>query len=293
MLPSFSSYNNEFCLGSPDVLFDMKPSVFNFEIKEEDLCEDFLDEHFSIFEENFNEKTEGKHSDNSSPNKDSNVWDSSIDIQDFKLQRIDFSNLGTPKVEKCDRVYSRNDVDSKTMNQNRESPSSHLSNRHDVVNKKILRAFKRLLKRSFNDFLKSNSSENTKKSIVHNFRDFANYLFVKFVDSSSSEGRISKDDMVSYLQVLINYNQMKKRRLPKSDKLKLHQVTEALYNYSHSKFYEFIRIPEISFLLQAVIRKNGEENFIKAIKGNNKGVLNRHLKYVLQTSEDSITLELS
>ena len=126
---------------------------------------------------------------------------------------------------------------------------NNLDVRFDVMNKNFIRAIKRELKWIYLEFLKIKGCRNSKSSLIRN-----NELFVwELLENTSVRWaeiqQFSVDIFSKYVIVLTQFSKFKGINRDASEKEISNNVYSLLYSYSHTKFYNFISIPEIRVLI--------------------------------------------
>lgn len=192
------------------------------------------------------------------------------------------------------------------------------------MNKNFFRAFKREFKNNFDTFVQStqNDSKSSQRVFAKRVKDiniqnientdikafkrqskfrlkleeYSQYLLrefgEEFIDepfSTSSknapENVFSQSDFTTYLGIFLNYCLMKKMVCTPKDKIKLENTNFIAYSYSHQKFYEFMKIPEVYALLKILFKMITVEEFVKnhpALKTHETNYVN-HVKRLLVT----------
>jgi len=83
----------------------------------------------------------------------------------------------------------------------------------------------------------------------------------------------------SYTKVLVNYIQLKKQKQNTYNSSIIDEVSSVLYSYSHKKFNDFIKKPEVGFLMRTTICTMGIEDFVRYFTDSNTE------KYVIRVKE--------
>lgn len=165
------------------------------------------------------------------------------------------------------------------------------------MNKNILRAVKRELKAMFEAFCSSrNCCPKSKNRFMPCLKLFAKHVLELRTSNETAldytpeaepaectlEGpaglRSHEDDFVVYIGVLVDFCMMKKLLQRGPHKAKLQQTKDLLYRYTQTKFYSFVRIPEVTLLFRLVVGKVG----IKAFVTNNPAFGSSHSRYERQ-----------
>ena len=138
----------------------------------------------------------------------------------------------------------------------------NLAVRADVMNKNVFRAIKRELKDVYHAFIISRRLKKSKLHSQTNLKKFSRHLM------SSSLLQIHRDNLdlekyEKYLNVFLNYCQMKNAATEATTRQMIDRTQEVLYAYSHKKYYEYMGIPEVNFILKSVVLKSGINNFVE------------------------------
>lgn len=156
-------------------------------------------------------------------------------------------------------------VDTKSEVSDQPDFIRNLALRADVMNKNTFRALRRESKRLYETFLKDNGLPNPKRSnrkYLSNIKMFANYLLLSSEIDLTLVNSIAKDQFVLYLGAFINYCAMKNSLKNKEQLAMINELHQLLYTYSHGKFYNFLRIPEVSLMMQILHKRIGEETIL-------------------------------
>ena len=140
----------------------------------------------------------------------------------------------------------------------RKRRSQNLALRMDVMNKNFFRAFKRECKADFVSYNNAKKSKNFQECLER----YSDHL-LQLAEVNSSEGnQVDRASFAYYLGILLNYCHMKKSIRSKSEQEKLDFTFSVIYSYSHKKFYDFIRTPEIKLLIKVILQKIGVSTFV-------------------------------
>lgn len=145
------------------------------------------------------------------------------------------------------------------------NPTGKLALRADVMNKNIIRAIRRECKRLLDAYIKDNNISIGKKmdQFFNAYRWFSLNLLGKFDSNFAELNNINIEDFVIYLGALTNYWAMKKFMGKGKDFDKVQMVYELFYRYSHNRFNEFLRIPEVSILISLILKNSNSENLFQ------------------------------
>lgn len=149
----------------------------------------------------------------------------------------------------------------KPGNKRKRNKRKNLSVRADVMNKNLFRAIKREIKTCFKDYLSSSKLKNTKKNFDIGHKSFCDHL-LKIYGEMKELKSFNQDTYELYLRILVNYCQVKKEANSSATFNMLNTTFDVLYSYSHKKFFDFLAIPEIKFIIKSVIHKVGVSKFI-------------------------------
>ena len=147
-----------------------------------------------------------------------------------------------------------------------------LANRRDVINKSILRGFKRffvkLLNIKDNDNLSTPSKfkQNCQKEIINRARKFG---ILELAPDDSSY------DSFEELIIFLGYAKITKqvRKMFNTNNSAIHLIEDVLTNYSHQKLNKMFKNKEIKVLLRYFI-EHDKERFIEGTKLNSKMNIN-------------------
>lgn len=67
-----------------------------------------------------------------------------------------------------------------------------------------------------------------------------------------------------------------------SDKIKLDSTFTVIYSYSHQKFYEYIRVPEVNVIFRGVFQNISIEDFIENHETLNLAATREKYNYHIQ-----------
>ena len=170
----------------------------------------------------------------------------------------------------------------KPVKKTKRKKRSNLAIREDVMNKNFFRAFKREFKINFEIFINSSktgsasspnkdySSYETAKTpskkqckFKHKLNEFSAHLLNQYGQEFLADPSFNKSEFNTYLGIFLNYCLMKKVIKSSKDRLKLESTNFIAYSYSHQKFYEFMRVPEVKALLIILFRMTTMEEFVK------------------------------
>ena len=130
--------------------------------------------------------------------------------------------------------------------------------RLDVMNKTIIRAVRREYSDYFYIYCRINgvSIPIQTNQFVKTIEKFVEYMMGWEDPKEVEEMYSGLHDLPKILGIFINYCKMKKVMKTKNDKRSLFGFYDLLYNYSHQKFNQFLKIPEIRFLLKKMLSVN-------------------------------------
>jgi len=142
--------------------------------------------------------------------------------------------------------------------------SKSLSLRADVMNKNLFRAFRRECKTIYEDFLKINSLSNSrsKRIFKSNLKKFASDFLNSTTVNFSTRSGFNQANFARHLGTFINTCLMKKLVANTIDMDEISEFNNILYSYSHKKFYDYLRLPEVSVLMKMVFAKTSIEDFV-------------------------------
>ena len=154
-----------------------------------------------------------------------------------------------------------------------------MATRLDVMNKNIFRAFKRLLIANFNAFAHKRKSTGKGSDFPLLVSKYTAYIIERNHLERGSTHRLNTEVLESYTKVLVNYSQLKKQKQSVYDSSIIDEVSSVLYSYSHKKFYNFIKKPEVGFLTRTTICTMGIDDFVRYFTDSNTE------KYVIRVKE--------
>lgn len=140
----------------------------------------------------------------------------------------------------------------------RKRRSQNLALRMDVMNKNFFRAFKRECKADFISYNNAKKCKNFQECLER----YSGHL-LQLAEAEGLEGQlVDRVAFAYYLGILLNYCHMKKSIRTQSEQEKLDFTFSVIYSYSHKKFYDFIRTPEIKLLIKVILQKIGVSSFV-------------------------------
>ena len=150
-----------------------------------------------------------------------------------------------------------------------------LANRRDVLNKVILRGFKRFFVKLFNpkDGKDTSSSAKFKQNSKEEIAKHASKLGLLNMNPDGSS-RKSFEEFVIFLGYAKITKQV--RRMFSPDNLAINLMEDILANYSHQKIKIFLKNKEIKALFEYFI-DHGKEDFIASLKSSSE--TNRSLSF--------------
>lgn len=169
------------------------------------------------------------------------------DYQDEISNHIESTKVSDAKVE--EKAEDTSDVSSQP------DFIKCLALRTDVMNKNIFRALRRECISLYEKFVKANNLPNPKrgnKKFMSNLRKFVQHFLRSSKVGMTLKDSVNYDTFVTYLGTLINYCAMKNSVKEDAKLQKVTRMHKLLYSYSHKKFYDFIRIPEISLIIRVL-----------------------------------------
>ena len=117
------------------------------------------------------------------------------------------------------------------------------------MNKNFIRFIKREIRSFFVEYVKDQGLKNSKKSYTNNCKHFALFLLENTsVEWGNIEG-FNAQSLTLYLMALSQYCKFKSLAVTQQEIMIKHKVFNLLYSFSHTRFYSFIQIPEIRFLI--------------------------------------------
>uniref|UniRef100_A0A7S3JF82 Uncharacterized protein n=1 Tax=Euplotes harpa TaxID=151035 RepID=A0A7S3JF82_9SPIT len=125
------------------------------------------------------------------------------------------------------------------------------------MNKNVFRALRRECKLIFDEFIVANnfSASKSKRMFKSNLKRFSDHLL-------KSKMILDPKEFQKHLGVFINICLMKKILEEKADLEKAEEFNELLYSYSHKKFYDYIKVPEVIAIIEIVLSSAGVEGFV-------------------------------
>jgi len=129
-----------------------------------------------------------------------------------------------------------------------------LALRADVMNKNIFRAFRRECKSLFIIFTKEQGLSNSRSRRIFksNVRRFSEDLLTKTTINWQARSDFNFQLFTKYLGLFISVWFVKKSMNDEGDGEKIACFNDILYSYSHKKFYDFLKLTEVSTLMKIV-----------------------------------------
>ena len=147
------------------------------------------------------------------------------------------------------------------------------------MNKNIFRAFKRLLIANFNAFAHKRKSAGKGSDFPLLVSKYTTHIIERNHMEQDSTYHLDIEVLESYTKVLVNYIQLKKQKQNTYNSSIIDEVSSVLYSYSHKKFNDFIKKPEVGFLMRTTICTMGIEDFVRYFTDSNTE------KYVIRVKE--------
>ena len=154
--------------------------------------------------------------------------------------------------------------------------------RFDVMNKNFIRAIKRELRCIHSDYFNNKNFSNSKSSLVSN-----NELFVwELLENTSVRWaeiqQFSVDIFSKYVIVFTQFCKFKGINRNASEKEISDKVYSLLYSYSHTKFYNFISIPEIRVLILMFKERYSTSKLAALTSPYNHATYKAHIEKILR-----------
>ena len=138
--------------------------------------------------------------------------------------------------------------------------------RKDVMHKTIFRSVRRVYKEYFKMFckLKGIKISRTVRYLEEAINQFTEYI-LEWEDRSQLHTQYGPMlNLKYYVGLFSEFWKMRKIAEKYSDNTYLHNFYDCLYGYSHKKFYQFLLIPEVNFLMKKMLDKDHIETmFLK------------------------------
>ena len=135
----------------------------------------------------------------------------------------------------------------------------NLSIREDVMNKNVLRAFKRELINLYEAFDGSSVIGSFREKV----RDFCEHLLMTSHYDSYQNKNFKRNNFYNFVGILLNYCRMKKLVRTPEEKEQLKICYEVIYSYSHQKFNDFLALPEVTAIIKIIVSESGIEKIIE------------------------------
>lgn len=142
--------------------------------------------------------------------------------------------------------------------------SRGLALRADVMNKNLFRAIRRECKTIFEAYCSKNllSNSRSKRIFKSNLKRFSQHILESTSVEWKSRRDFSSTEFNKYMGIFINTCLMKKVFDETAEQEKVNEFNNLLYSYSHKKFYDFIRVPEVSTVIRMTFEQTGVSGFI-------------------------------
>ena len=127
------------------------------------------------------------------------------------------------------------------------------------MNKNVLRAFKRELINLYEAFDGSSVIGSFREKV----RDFCEHLLMTSHYDSYQNKNFKRNNFYNFVGILLNYCRMKKLVRTPEEKEQLKICYEVIYSYSHQKFYEFMKVPEVTALMVILFRMVKVDRFVQ------------------------------
>ena len=137
--------------------------------------------------------------------------------------------------------------------------------RRDVMNKNILRSLRRKAKSMFDEYCAAYklSVQECKINFMETLQSFGNHLLMTHNPSEGLPISIDEDEFITYLGLFVNFCAMKRYLKGDEGIQKLRATNDLLYKYSQNKFYDYLAIPEVHYIIKIVCETAGIENIVK------------------------------
>jgi len=132
---------------------------------------------------------------------------------------------------------------------------TNTSIRKDVMNKTLFRSIRREYKQHFNQFCNNNgykimrSAKNMQKAI----KEFTMHIMSNEDIFMLTQKYGDMPNLLYYVGLFVNFCKMRKIMKDYADKSVIQSFYDCLYGYSHRKFYDFVKRPEVSFLMKKML----------------------------------------
>ena len=129
---------------------------------------------------------------------------------------------------------------------------TNTSVRKDVMNKTLFRSIRREYKQDFKDFCVRNNIKITRNSkyLEQAIQKYSNHLIDISGAAEAFQEHGSMSNLKYYVGLFVDFCKMRKLTKKSSDQETLKSFYDCLYSYSHKKFYDFVGIPEVKFLMK-------------------------------------------
>ena len=118
-------------------------------------------------------------------------------------------------------------------------------------------------KRTFRTNLKKYSEHLLKDSKHTASKNKGNIYYFKYLLMNLNIDGFSSDSFQKVLGVFLNTCTIKKIFNNDEDSDKIEEFNSLLYSYSHQKFYSYLSLPEVQFIIDIVFNEIGVEGFIE------------------------------
>ena len=137
--------------------------------------------------------------------------------------------------------------------------------REDVMNKNILRLMRRQCRQLYAAFCQTNNVKMIRRNgwFISTIKDFAHFLLYQNLDTSGNDLFLGNDfnsfiftpdddNFIMYLGIFVDYCTMKRILSCGTKRSKLLEINDVLYNFTQTKFYDFIAIPEVKSIINLI-----------------------------------------
>lgn len=133
------------------------------------------------------------------------------------------------------------------------------------MNKNLLRSLRRKAKSMFDEYcaVYKLSVQEQKANFMEALHSFGTHLLMTHSPSGGIASSIDEDEFITYLGLFVNFCAMKRYLKGDEGIQKLRATNDLLYRYSQNKFYEYIAIPEVHYIIKIVCEAEGIENLVK------------------------------
>ena len=228
-------------------------------------------------------------------NYDDNKYEIKVDENQHEFEISQFNYIiklnilekeKNSKFDNQDSLQTLSLKETQAFNQAHENYSKTFRNnfdvRFDVMNKNFIRAIKREIRWIYLEFIKIKGRKNSKSSLVSN-----NELFVwELLENTSVRWaeiqQFRVDTFSKYVIVLTQFCKFKGINRDASAKEISSNVHSLLYSYSHTKFYNFISIPEIRVLILMIKERYSTSKLAALTSPYNHATYKAHIEKILR-----------